>query len=180
MERFYDIVKGAALIAGVEYEIHPKSDFYNKIPVLKLNQLLMENAELAGAPRLSPPRERTGSTDFGNVMYEIPGSCIRVAFVPEGTASHSQEFLDAGKSQAARDCVLYGANPSPGPAGTDRNSGTDGGSEAGICGEQEKIQIARRGPRGTGNPCGVWLRRGFSRVWVLFFPGPSAIRFQYT
>lgn len=109
VERFYDIVKGAALIAGVEYEIHPKSDFYNKIPVLKLNQLLMENAELAGAPRLSPPRERTGSTDFGNVMYEIPGSCIRVAFVPEGTASHSQEFLDAGKSQAARDCVLYGA-----------------------------------------------------------------------
>lgn len=60
VERFYDIVKGAALIAGVEYEIHPKSDFYNKIPVLKLNQLLMENAELAGAPRLSPPRERTG------------------------------------------------------------------------------------------------------------------------
>ena len=109
VERFYDIVKGAALIAGVEYEIHPKSDFYNKIPVLKLNQLLMENAELAGAPRLSPPRERTGSTDIGNVMYEIPGSCIRVAFVPEGTASHSQEFLDAGKSQAARDCVLYGA-----------------------------------------------------------------------
>ena len=109
VERFYDIVKGAALIAGVEYEIHPKSDFYNKIPVLKLNRLLMENAELAGAPRLSPPRERTGSTDFGNVMYEIPGSCIRVAFVPEGTASHSQEFLDAGKSQAARDCVLYGA-----------------------------------------------------------------------
>ena len=104
VERFYDIVKGAALIAGVEYEIHPKSDFYNKIP-----ELLMENAELAGAPRLSPPRERTGSTDFGNVMYEIPGSCIRVAFVPEGTASHSQEFLDAGKSQAARDCVLYGA-----------------------------------------------------------------------
>ncbi|MCD7909366.1 MAG: M20 family metallopeptidase [Clostridium sp.] len=107
--RFYDIVKGAALIAGVEYEIHPKSDFYNKIPVLKLNELLMENARLAGAPRLSPPRERTGSTDFGNVMYEIPGSCIRVAFVPEGTASHSQEFVDAGKTQAARDCILYGA-----------------------------------------------------------------------
>ena len=42
-------------------------------------------------------------------MYEIPGSCIRVAFVPEGTSSHSQEFVDAGKTQAARDCILYGA-----------------------------------------------------------------------
>ena len=68
-----------------------------------------ENAKLAGAPRLAPPREKTGSTDFGNVMYEIPGSCIRVAFVPEGTSSHSQEFVDAGKTQAARDCILYGA-----------------------------------------------------------------------
>ena len=92
VSRFKDIVKGAALIAGVDYELEQTSDFYNKIPVLKLNELLMENAKLAGAPRLAPPREKTGSTDFGNVMYEIPGSCIRVAFVPEGTSSHSQEF----------------------------------------------------------------------------------------
>ena len=77
VSRFKDIVKGAALIAGVDYELEQTSDFYNKIPVLKLN--------------------------------EIPGSCIRVAFVPEGTSSHSQEFVDAGKTQAARDCILYGA-----------------------------------------------------------------------
>ena len=109
VSRFKDIIKGAALIAGVDYELEQTSDFYNKIPVLKLNELLMENAKLAGAPRLAPPREKTGSTDFGNVMYEIPGSCIRVAFVPEGTSSHSQEFADAGKTQAARDCILYGA-----------------------------------------------------------------------
>ena len=109
VSRFHDIIKGAALIAGVEYEVKQQHDFYNKIPVMKLNELLMENARLAGAPRLAPPRERTGSTDFGNVMYHIPGSCIRVAFVPEGTSSHSQEFADAGKTQAARDCIIYGA-----------------------------------------------------------------------
>ncbi|MDD3251586.1 MAG: M20 family metallopeptidase [Lachnospiraceae bacterium] len=108
-ERFQDIIRGAALIAGVDYEIEEGTFFFNKIPVLLLNKLLMENAELAGAPQLAPPREKTGSTDFGNVMYEIPGSCIRVAFVPEGTASHSQEFVDAGKTQAAHDCVIYGA-----------------------------------------------------------------------
>lgn len=107
--RFHDIIQGAALIAGVTYEVEQTSDFYNKIPVLKLNELLMENARLAGAPRLSPPRERTGSTDFGNVMYEVPGSCIRVAFVPEGTSSHSQEFIDAGKTEDAHNCVIYAA-----------------------------------------------------------------------
>ncbi|MFR5632653.1 MAG: M20 family metallopeptidase [Monoglobales bacterium] len=108
-ERFLDIIKGASLIAGVDYEIKEGTFFFNKIPVLKLNELLMDNARLAGAPQLAPPREKTGSTDFGNVMYEIPGSCIRVAFVPEGTPSHSQEFVDAGKTEAAHNCILYGA-----------------------------------------------------------------------
>lgn len=42
VSRFKDIVKGAALIAGVDYELEQTSDFYNKIPVLKLNELLME------------------------------------------------------------------------------------------------------------------------------------------
>lgn len=108
-ERFHDIIKGAALIGGVEYETISGTAFFNKIPVLTLNHLLMENAKLADAPQIAPPREKTGSTDFGNVMYEVPGSCIRVAFVPEGTASHSQEYVDAGKSEAAHNCVLYGA-----------------------------------------------------------------------
>ena len=108
-ERFLDIVKGAALIAGVTYDVEKGTTFFNKIPVLLLNDLLMDNAKLAGAPQLAPPREKTGSTDFGNVMYEIPGSCIRVAFVPEGTASHSQEYVDAGKSETAHNCVIYGA-----------------------------------------------------------------------
>ena len=114
--RFYDIIKGAALIAGVSYEVELIHDFYNKIPVLTLNRLLMDNAELAGAPRLSEPREKTGSTDFGNVMYEVPGSCIRVAFVPEGTSSHTQEFVDAGKSQDAHNCIIYGAKAIAGAA----------------------------------------------------------------
>lgn len=114
--RFKDIIKGAALIAGVDYDIELKHDFYNKIPVLKLNELLMKNAELAGAPRLSAPRKKTGSTDFGNVMYEVPGSCIRVAFVPVGTSSHSQEFVDAGKSEDAHNAVVYGAKTLAGAA----------------------------------------------------------------
>lgn len=116
VERFYNIIKGAALIAGVTYEIELQHYFYNKIPVLTLNDLLMENAKLAGAPRLSPPREKTGSTDFGNVMYEVPGSCIRVAFVPEGTSSHTQEYVDAGKSEEGHNAILYGAKVIAGAA----------------------------------------------------------------
>ena len=42
-------------------------------------------------------------------MYRIPGACIRIAFVPLGTSSHSQEFVDAGKTQEAHEVVLLAA-----------------------------------------------------------------------
>lgn len=32
-----------------------------------------------------------------------------MAFVPEGTSAHSQEYLDAGKSDAAHRCTLTAA-----------------------------------------------------------------------
>lgn len=108
-ERFQEIIRGAAIMAGVDYEITAQPALDNKIPVFRLNDLLMENAALAGAPGMAPPREKTGSTDFGNVMHQLPGACIRVQFVPEGTASHSQAYVDAGKKPEAHDCVLYGA-----------------------------------------------------------------------
>ena len=42
-------------------------------------------------------------------MYDVPGSCIRMAFVPEGTSSHSREYLEAGKSRTAHLSVVLGA-----------------------------------------------------------------------
>lgn len=109
IERFKKVVQGAALMTETTCEIEETKSLNNKIPVIKLNDILMENAKLVKAPRISPPREKTGSTDFGNLMYNLPGSCIRIAFVPEGTSSHSDEFLDAGKSEDAHKAVIYSA-----------------------------------------------------------------------
>ena len=109
VERFHKIIQGAALIADVTYDIKEGDRLANKIPVLSLNRLLMDNAQLVNAPRLAPPREKTGSSDFSNVMYELPGSCIRVAMVPPGTSSHSPEFLSAGKGEEAHDAVIIAA-----------------------------------------------------------------------
>ena len=55
----------------------------------------LRTAILATLPTLDDSgvaRQKTGSTDFGNVMRHVPGTCIRVAFVPEGAAAHSQEY----------------------------------------------------------------------------------------
>ena len=109
VSRFMDILKGSALITGTTYTVERDPAYRAKIPSFPLNDLIMENARAFGAPRLAPPREKTGSTDFGNVMYEVPGSCIRVAFVPAGTPAHSEGYVKAGKSEDAHMAVRYGA-----------------------------------------------------------------------
>lgn len=109
IERFYKLIEGASLMTGTTYTIESGDRLDNKIPVYKLNELLMKHAKLAGAPCIAPPREKTGASDFSNVMYRIPGSCIRVAFVKPGTSSHSQEYVDKGKSEEAHDAIIYGA-----------------------------------------------------------------------
>lgn len=108
LARIVKILDGAALMTETQYTAKRGHDIDNSIPMPELNTLLMENAHLAGAPKLAPPREKTGSTDFGNVCYIIPGACIRVAsdgdvYVP----SHSKEAAAQGKSGESHDAVLY-------------------------------------------------------------------------
>lgn len=109
IERFKKIVQGASLMTETSFDIEENKALHSKVPVLKLNDVLMENARLLDAPQIRPPRQKTGSTDFGNVMYQLPGSCIRVAFVPEGTSSHSEEYVKAGMTPAAYSALAYGA-----------------------------------------------------------------------
>lgn len=109
IERFKKVLQGAAMMTETELELDEGKSIDNKIPALKLNEVILENARAVGAPVIRPPRQKTGSTDLGNVMQVMPGSCIRVAFVPEGTASHSQAYLDAGKTESAHDAVVFGA-----------------------------------------------------------------------
>lgn len=106
IERFKKVVQGASLMSETDFEIIETKSLNNKIPVLQLNDVLMKNAKDLNAPKLSPPREKTGSTDFGNVMFNVPGSCIRMAFVDEGVSSHSDEFLNAGKTKEAHDAIV--------------------------------------------------------------------------
>lgn len=109
VERLRDIIAGAGLMSGTQGELVEDLPFDSKIPVLRLNQLLMEKAQALNAPTIRPAREKTGSTDFGNVMYRVPGSCIRVAFVPEHCVAHSMEYVQAGKSEEMHQALLIAA-----------------------------------------------------------------------
>ena len=106
IERFENIVKGASLMTETEYSIETEKQLESKVPVKILNDLLMKNAEIIDAPARKPSREKTGSTDIGNVTYNLPGACIRVAFVDEDASSHSKEFVEDGKSERGHQAVI--------------------------------------------------------------------------
>lgn len=103
---FYDIVKGAALMTQTSYEIQEIKRTDSRIPVFSLNEIIMNNASLYNAPTIRPAREKTGSSDFSNVMYNVPGACLRFAMVSEEASTHSQEFLDAGKTKNTHKMVI--------------------------------------------------------------------------
>jgi metal-dependent amidase/aminoacylase/carboxypeptidase family protein len=103
------VFEGAAMMTETTCEIEKTGEMHNKIPIRTLNELLMENARAVGAKAISPPREKTGSTDFASVMYMVPGACIRVAFVDMGVPAHSAEFLEKGKSDDAHGALLTAA-----------------------------------------------------------------------
>lgn len=109
IERVKNVAKGAALATGNRVEIVETGSFDNKIALESLSKLIIENAKLAGTPNITPPREKTGSTDFGNVTYRIPGACLRVAFMPLGVSSHTIDWVKAGKSEEAHNAVITGA-----------------------------------------------------------------------
>lgn len=103
------IFRGAADMTETTADWELVSDCQSKVPVYRLNQILMDHAAQLDAPQRIPYRTQTGSTDFGNVLHRIPGGCIRVAFVPEGTSSHSQAWLDAGMSASMHTAALLAA-----------------------------------------------------------------------
>lgn len=109
VERFYNILKGSALMTDTTYDIQRDLPFKSKIVCHSVNDLLMKNAAYEKAPSIAAPRKKTGSTDFGNVLYEVPGSCIRIAFTKPDAQPHSQEYLEAGKTDKAHDAICYAA-----------------------------------------------------------------------
>ena len=107
--RLEKVLRGAAMMTETSCEIEERSHLDSKVPSFILNDRIMEHAKEVGAPQIGLPREKTGSTDFGNVLHTLPGACVRIAFVPKGTSSHSQAYLDAGKSEAAHRAVVLAA-----------------------------------------------------------------------
>lgn len=108
-ERVVKVVEGAALSTETSVRINKGKQLESKLNVQILNDVLLKNAKFFEASNITPPRKRTGSTDFSIVTHRVPGACIRVAFVPQGTPNHTKEWTVASASQAGNNAIITGA-----------------------------------------------------------------------
>lgn len=109
IERVKKVVQGAALSTETTVDIVEKKSLESKLNVQTLNDIILENAHLIQADSITPPRERTGSTDFSIVTHRVPGACIRVSFVPLGTPNHTKDWEKASKSENGYRAIFQGA-----------------------------------------------------------------------
>lgn len=110
LARIDKILEGASLMTETSFTVERGADLDNSIPVQSLQNALMENAKLVGAPDIAPPRAKSGSTDFGNICHVLPGACIRLSTdcgIP--AAGHSKEAAAQGKNDEHHAAIAYAA-----------------------------------------------------------------------
>lgn len=106
--RFRKIIQGACLMTETEAEIKQLPAFAARKRNDVISEVALDNLRLLGIPiHEQPIRDSGGSTDFGNVSNIVPGALI---YVPYSEApSHSQAWVDAGKTECARNCLINSA-----------------------------------------------------------------------
>lgn len=100
-ERFKDMVKGAALMTATSEEVKKIPHTYKPTRTFEvLNQAFMDLAEEEGmAPKWAEPER--GSSDFGNVTYEVPGvqPYFNITDDEEDVVIHSRGFTKCAATE---------------------------------------------------------------------------------
>lgn len=110
VEKVMACAQGAALATGAKLSTRNfELSFDNLITNEKLADTFEKNLRELGVDDIKPSKEGMGSTDMGNVSHRVPAIHPHIAIAPEGTASHSQLFLEAAVSPAAHDALELGA-----------------------------------------------------------------------
>jgi amidohydrolase len=76
---------------------------------LSLAHLFIRNMESLGRRVHLGPKQRSGSTDMGNVSQIVPAIHPNVAIAPQGMSEHTPEFAAAAASETGHQAVLDGA-----------------------------------------------------------------------
>lgn len=105
---FLDVVKGACLMTQTTADIVKQPSFGARKRNVVLANLAKNNFDALGVqvcPELI--RDSGGSTDFGNVSAMVPGALVYLPYVD--APCHSQQWVEAGKSEDAKRCMMESA-----------------------------------------------------------------------
>ncbi|AQQ54403.1 M20 family metallopeptidase [Planococcus lenghuensis] len=108
--KIQSIAEGAALATGATVKI---DRFQNEVKDLVLTgalDALVREELLAVGESVSPSRSQgLGSTDAGNVSYEVPTAHPYIKIGPDDLIAHTAEFREAAKSEAGNEALIRGA-----------------------------------------------------------------------
>jgi amidohydrolase len=108
--RFFDIVKGAALITGTEYDIRMFGLPYRpRKPNKIMNGIYLKTAEELGLKPVIPEQSGRGSSDFGNFSQNVPGIHAYFGISDHEIAGHSTDFAEAARSNYGLDQMIKSA-----------------------------------------------------------------------
>ncbi|WP_440897525.1 M20 family metallopeptidase [Amphibacillus sp. Q70] len=104
------IAEGAALATGTKVKIER---FQNEVKDLVLtpilDEVLGEELTEVGEVVVREKRKGKGSTDAGNISYEVPTAHGHIKIGPDDLAGHTVEFKEAAKSELGDQAIITGA-----------------------------------------------------------------------
>ncbi len=106
--RFRKVIEGACMMTETTFDIERKPTYLARKRNDTLAAVAKTNFELLGIPLgENLVRDSGGSTDFGNVSGIVPGILIYLPYID--APGHSTEWVEAGKSDDAKTCLLRSA-----------------------------------------------------------------------
>ncbi|WP_172370312.1 M20 family metallopeptidase [Sporosarcina jiandibaonis] len=109
-DKVRNIAEGAALATGATVKIER---FQNEVKDLVLNSVLDnvldEELSALGEVVHTEKREGKGSTDAGNISYEVPTAHPYIKIGPDNLVAHTDEFREAAKSEIGDEALITGA-----------------------------------------------------------------------
>jgi aminobenzoyl-glutamate utilization protein B len=110
MDKVDKIAQGAALATGATVEYEWDYPWLAGVPVPTFYDFVKNVGVALGIPESEFKKETAlGSSDFGNVAYEIPTVNLYFPIAPPGTPGHSEAFMNAAVSDYGHESMLQAA-----------------------------------------------------------------------
>lgn len=108
-KRMENVIKGACLMTDTTADFEYRNVYWNLVPVKPLRDAAIAAIQEIGldTPGINDRVLSGGSSDVGNVSWVVPTVMIYTDYDP--AAAHSVQWLEAGKTEKARNSMLNGA-----------------------------------------------------------------------